>query len=59
MKRKLISKESSELIAQVFKKLSKEEQQLAVDLIANLVCDYYLSRKKGGSQYESKRRKQG
>ncbi len=45
-------------IAQVWQKLSSENQQLAIDLIANLVSDYYLSQRKGVDTDESFGRKQ-
>lgn len=47
-----------ERIAFVWQELSSENQQLAIDLIANLVCDYYWSQSKGGSPDDSFARKQ-
>lgn len=53
MRQKLISTESPDPVTTVWQKLSKAEQQLAIDLISNIICDYYLSQKKGDSDHES------
>jgi len=58
MKQKLIPAESSESVTAVWQKLSKAEQQLAIDLISNIICDYYLSQKKGEKDHESNSGKQ-
>jgi hypothetical protein len=57
MRHKLIPAESTDPIATVWQKLGKAEQQLAIDLISNIICDYYLSQKKGESDHESSRGK--
>jgi hypothetical protein len=57
MRHKLIPAESTGPIATVWQKLGKAEQQLAIDLISNIICDYYLSQKKGESDHESNRGK--
>ncbi|MHC4458680.1 MAG: hypothetical protein ACYS0I_16655 [Planctomycetota bacterium] len=57
MRQKTIPEESSKLTALVWQNLSKEEQQSAIDLISNIICDYYFSQKKGGSNDASNRRK--
>ena len=49
--------ESSESIATVWDKLPTEFQQLAIDLIVALVCDYYWFRK-GEDHHCEKHRKQ-
>ena len=45
------------LVHWIRQKLGKAEQQLAIDLISNIICDYYLSQKKGESDHESNRGK--
>ena len=53
MRQKFISAESSESIAAVWRELSEAEQRLAIDLISNIICDYYFSQKKGEKHCES------
>ena len=57
MRQKLISAESPDSVITVWQKLDKAEQQLAIDLISNIICDYYFSKMKGESDHESKRGK--
>ncbi len=47
MSQKLISEELSEPITGVWQKLSEAEQRLAIDLMSNIIRDYYISQKKG------------
>ena len=56
MRQKLISVESSELIALVWQKTSKDQQQLAIDLITNLIRDYYLTQRKASFSIARKER---
>jgi hypothetical protein len=53
MRSELIPVESSESIAAVWQKLSEAEQRLAIDLISNIICDYYFSQRKGEKCCES------
>ena len=53
MTQKLIPAESSESIAAVWQKLSEAEQRSAIDLISNIICDYYFSQRKGEKCCES------
>ena len=60
MRQKFTSAESSESIAvtAVWQKLSEVEQQLAIDLISTIICDYYFSQRKGETCCEPEHRKQ-
>jgi hypothetical protein len=49
----LIPVESSESIAAAWQKLSEAEQRSAIDLISNIICDYYFSQRKGEKCCES------
>ena len=57
MRQKPISAESPDPVTTVWQKLGKAEQQLAIDLMSNIICDYYFSQKKGESDHESNRGK--
>jgi hypothetical protein len=53
MRSELIPVESSESIAAAWQKLSEAEQRSAIDLISNIICDYYFSQRKGEKCCES------
>jgi hypothetical protein len=53
MRSELIPVESSESIAAEWQKLSEAEQRSAIDLISNIICDYYFSQRKGEKCCES------
>lgn len=58
MKTQQVKEKSPPSMTTVWHQLPQQAQQLAVDLIANLVSDYYWSQKKGESHGSPKHRNQ-